>query len=119
MRVHGDVWLGVNTSDLVCIFISLLSRWEVEHGDETYTTFTDRWWSRPEEGNRWGEKKRVVHTRLRRKSEEEEMDSNSTSRVVSDKVEVGLFCLDSLLTCPVTHLYFGIHRFVDITVLEV
>ncbi|PHJ16291.1 at hook motif protein [Cystoisospora suis] len=62
-------------------------RWEVEHGDETYTTFTDRWWSRPEEGSRWGEKKRVVHTRLRRKSEEEELNSNSTSHVVSDKVE--------------------------------
>lgn len=68
-------------------------RWEVEHGDETYSSFTDRWWARPEESSRWGEKKRVVHTRLKRKSEEEEMEGAEDPNnrpVACDKVEVCL-----------------------------
>ncbi|CBZ51369.1 putative AT hook motif-containing protein [Neospora caninum Liverpool] len=41
-------------------------RWEIEHRDDTYVSFTDRWWQRPEEGTRWGEKKKLVHSAVKR-----------------------------------------------------
>ncbi|KFH00557.1 putative at hook motif protein [Toxoplasma gondii VAND] len=59
-------------------------RWEIEHRDDAYVSFTDRWWERPEEGSRWGEKKKVTHTTLQGppNGPNAEDETGATDRVV-------------------------------------